>query len=57
LFLEIFEGEVLPEVVNCDNDDGQGRVTAEHLHGEYLGLWNITHTGVLVGQRYMESVE
>ncbi|CAM3615683.1 MULTISPECIES: hypothetical protein [Brevibacillus] len=45
------------QAVNCDNDDSQGKVTAEQLRGEYLGLWNTTHTGVLVGQRYMEAVE
>jgi hypothetical protein len=32
-------------------------VTAEHLRVEYKGLWNTTHTGVLVGQRYMETVD
>lgn len=45
------------KAVNNDNDDRQGRVTAEQLRGEYVGLWNTTHTGVLVGQRYMEAVE
>ncbi|MCR8630249.1 alpha/beta fold hydrolase [Paenibacillus radicis (ex Xue et al. 2023)] len=45
------------KAVNCDDDDRRGRVTAEHLRAEYKGLWNTTHTGVLVGQRYMESVD
>ncbi|MEC0231764.1 alpha/beta fold hydrolase [Paenibacillus alba] len=45
------------KAVNCDDDDLRGRVTAEHLRAEYKGLWNTTHTGVLVGQRYMESVD
>ncbi|MNI49117.1 Alpha/beta hydrolase family protein [compost metagenome] len=45
------------KAVSCENDDRQGRVTAEHLHAEYKGLWNTTHTGVLVGQRYKESVD
>jgi pimeloyl-ACP methyl ester carboxylesterase len=45
------------KAVNCDDDDRRGRVTAEQLRAEYKGLWNTTHTGVLVGQRYMESVD
>ncbi|MCL6602223.1 MAG: alpha/beta fold hydrolase [Paenibacillus sp.] len=43
--------------VRCDDDDRRGRVAAEHLRAEYKGLWNTTHTGVLVGQRYRESVD
>jgi len=45
------------KAVNSENDDRQGRLAAEHLRGEYKGLWNATHTGVLIGQRYRESVE
>ncbi|MCM3039455.1 alpha/beta fold hydrolase [Paenibacillus motobuensis] len=45
------------KAVSSDNDDRQGRATAELLRGEYVGLWSTTHTGVLVGQRYIESVE
>ncbi|GAA0380727.1 alpha/beta fold hydrolase [Paenibacillus motobuensis] len=45
------------KAVSSDNDDLQGKITAELLRGEYFGLWGTTHTGVLVGQRYMESVE
>lgn len=45
------------KAVNGDDDDRRGRVTAEHLRAEYKGLWNTTHTGVLVGQRYMEAVD
>nr|WP_193580941.1 alpha/beta hydrolase family protein [Paenibacillus aceris] len=45
------------KAVNCDDDDRRGRVTAEHLHAAYTGLWNTTHTGVLVGQRYVEAVD
>lgn len=30
---------------------------AEHLRGEYAAMWNATHTGVLVGQRYREAVD
>lgn len=44
------------KAVSCDDDDRRGRVTAEHLRAEYKGLWDTTHTGVLIGQRYMESV-
>ncbi|SDF83490.1 Alpha/beta hydrolase family protein [Fontibacillus panacisegetis] len=45
------------KAVNCDDDDRRGKVTAEHLRAEYLGLWSTTHTGVLVGQRYIEAVD
>jgi pimeloyl-ACP methyl ester carboxylesterase len=45
------------KAVNCDDDDRRGRVTAEHLRAEYKGFWNMTHTGVLVGQRYLEVVD
>ncbi len=45
------------KAVNCDDDDRRGKVTAEHLRAEYNGLWNTTHTGVLVGQRYTEAVD
>ncbi|WP_261305233.1 alpha/beta hydrolase [Paenibacillus andongensis] len=45
------------KAVNCDDDNRRGRVTAEHLKAEYTGLWNTTHTGLLVGQRYMEVVD
>jgi pimeloyl-ACP methyl ester carboxylesterase len=42
--------------VNSERDDLQGRATAEQLKGEYLALWNTSHTGLLVGQRYHEAV-
>jgi len=45
------------KAVNSDLDDRQGKETAKHLRGEYIGIWNTTHTGVLVGQRYLEVVE
>jgi pimeloyl-ACP methyl ester carboxylesterase len=41
-----------------DSDsDRRGRVEAEHLNGEYTGFPNTTHTGLLVGQRYLEVVD
>lgn len=43
--------------VNNEEDDRRGRATAKHLNAEYTGLWNTTHTGLLVGQRYMETVD
>jgi len=43
--------------VNNPEDDRRGRVEAEHLKGEYSGFWSTTHTGLLVGQRYMEIVD
>ena len=45
------------KALNSNDDDRRGRVEAEHLNGEYTGLWNTTHTGLLVGQRYMEVVD
>lgn len=45
------------KAVNSEEDDRRGRVTAELLRAEYQGLWNTTHTGVLVGQRYREAVD
>ncbi|MBH1939934.1 alpha/beta fold hydrolase [Mobilitalea sibirica] len=42
--------------VNSTEDDRRGLVEAKHLNGEYTGFWNTTHTGLLVGQRYMEIV-
>jgi pimeloyl-ACP methyl ester carboxylesterase len=45
------------KAVNCERDDLQGRATAEQLNGEYLGLWHTSHTGLLVGQRYLEAVD
>ncbi len=45
------------KAVNSERDDREGRATAEHLNAEYAGLWNTTHTGLLVGQRYMEAVD
>lgn len=43
--------------VNSDDDDRRGRATAEYLKGEYTGLCNTTHTGLLIGQRYMEVID
>jgi pimeloyl-ACP methyl ester carboxylesterase len=45
------------KAVNGDDDDRRGIVTAEHLRAAYKGLWNTTHTGVLIGQRYRESAD
>lgn len=43
--------------VNSAEDDRRGRVEADNLKGEYTGYWNTTHTGLLIGQRYVEIVE
>lgn len=45
------------KAVNSEDDDRRGRATAEQLNGEYMGLWNTSHTGLLAGQRYLEVVE
>lgn len=43
--------------VNSNEDDMRGGETAKHLSAQYSGLWNTTHTGLLVGQRYVEVVD
>ncbi|UJF33882.1 alpha/beta hydrolase family protein [Paenibacillus hexagrammi] len=45
------------KAVNCEEDDLRGQVSAELLRAAYTGIWNTTHTGVLVGQRYTEAVD
>lgn len=45
------------KAVNSEEDDRRGKITAEHLHAAYTGLWHTTHTGLLVGQRYQEVVD
>ncbi|MDR6884088.1 alpha/beta fold hydrolase [Bacillus sp. 3255] len=45
------------KAVNCEDDDRRGRLTAEHLHAQYMGISHTTHTGLLVGQRYREPVD
>lgn len=45
------------KAVNSERDNDQGKATAEQLKGEYLGLQSTSHTGLLVGQRYQESVD
>ncbi|MHB8127898.1 MAG: alpha/beta hydrolase [Mobilitalea sp.] len=43
--------------LSSEGDDRRGRVEAEHLSAEYSGFWDTTHTGLLVGQRYIEVVD
>ncbi|UPK42450.1 alpha/beta hydrolase [Paenibacillus pabuli] len=45
------------KAVESDDEERRGQLTAEQLGAEYAGLWNTTHTGLLVGQRYKEAVE
>ncbi|WKL03150.1 alpha/beta fold hydrolase [Paenibacillus amylolyticus] len=45
------------KAVSSEDEDRRGKLTAKQLHAEYAGLWDTTHTGLLVGQRYMEPVE
>ncbi|WP_088189478.1 alpha/beta hydrolase family protein [Desulfosporosinus sp. FKA] len=45
------------KAVNSDDDEKRGRATAEQIKAEYIGLCNKTHTGLLIGQRYMETVD
>ncbi|MFA9376071.1 MAG: alpha/beta hydrolase [Lachnotalea sp.] len=42
--------------VASEEDDVRGKATATYFNAQYLGLWNTTHTGLLVGQRYNEVV-
>lgn len=44
------------KAVNSDTDDRRGQAEAEYYQGEYEGYRNMTHTGMLVGQRYPEPV-
>jgi hypothetical protein len=44
------------KAVNSDTDDRRGQAEAEYYHGEYEGYRNMTHTGMLMGQRYLEPV-
>jgi pimeloyl-ACP methyl ester carboxylesterase len=43
--------------INNDEDERRGIAEAEHLNSQYTGFWNTTHTGLLVGQRYLEVVD
>lgn len=45
------------KAVTGDNDERQGKATAEHLSAEFAGLLKTTHTGLLIGQRYKEAVD
>lgn len=45
------------KAVNGEDDEKRGRATAEQLNAEYAGFPNTTHTGLLIGQRYMEVVD
>lgn len=45
------------KAVSCEDEDLRGKLTAKQLDAEYAGLWDTTHTGILVGQRYMEAVD
>lgn len=45
------------KAVSCEDEDQRGKLTAKQLDAEYAGLWDTTHTGLLVGQRYKEPVD
>jgi Predicted hydrolases or acyltransferases (alpha/beta hydrolase superfamily) len=46
------------KAINSDKEDElRGQLMAKQFHADYMGLWNVTHTGLLVGQRYQEAVE
>ena len=45
------------KAVMSEEDNFRGRIAAEYFQAEYAGLWNTSHTGLLVGQRYQEVVD
>jgi len=45
------------KAVSSEDEDQRGKLTAKQLHAAYAGLWDTTHTGLLVGQRYKEPVD
>lgn len=45
------------KALNNESDDRRGKAEAEYFNAEYTGFWNTTHTGLLVGQRYLDIVE
>lgn len=45
------------KAVSSEDEDQRGRLTAKQLGANYAGLWDTTHTGLLVGQRYKEVVD
>ncbi len=40
-----------------EEKDKRGKAEATHLNADYAGFWNMTHTGLLVGQRYLEVLD
>ncbi|CAI6073379.1 2-succinyl-6-hydroxy-2, 4-cyclohexadiene-1-carboxylate synthase [Paenibacillus sp. JJ-100] len=45
------------KAVLSEDEDQRGQLTAKQLGANYVGLWDTTHTGVLVGQGYKEVVD
>ncbi|MGQ8872735.1 alpha/beta hydrolase [Paenibacillus sp. TSA_86.1] len=45
------------KAVASEDEDQRGWLTAKQLEANYAGLWDTTHTGLLVGQRYKEAVD
>lgn len=43
--------------LNKEEKDRRGKAEASHLHADYKGYWEFTHTGLLIGQRYYEVLE
>ncbi|GAS83249.1 alpha/beta hydrolase [Paenibacillus amylolyticus] len=54
---QIYCPSLVIKAVSCEDEDQRGQLTAKQLHAEYAGLSDTTHTGLLVGQRYMEAVD
>ncbi len=42
---------------NNEEEENRVRAEAEYFHAEYAGMKAATHTGLLVGQRYLEGAE
>ena len=43
--------------VSSDDSNRRGKILADKLNDTYERLWNTTHTGLLIGQRYIEVVD
>lgn len=42
------------KAISSDVDNERGLAEAKHLNARYKGFYRLTHTGLLVGQRYLE---
>lgn len=45
------------KAINCPQDELNGITTKEYFNADYAGYKGITHSGLLIGNRYMEVVQ